>query len=215
LVAQPFEKQVGIAVVVDHGDVVLLGELDEPAATRLRHHRPRWILVRRDRVDELGLDAFRVELPQFHLEVVRVHAIVVDLHAGHVDLELPKAVQAPDVAILLDNNRVARLEVRLANETDRLHRAVRQGDVLKRQVLAVVFLVALGGDFTQRQMATWVGRPRIQHERLADAGQYARRRLYQLLRGEGVWIRVAGAKGELAHDGLASMTWEESQTPVS
>ena len=112
------EAQPAVRVVLDHRDVVLARQLEQPAAALRRHRDAAGVLEVRDRVDELG--AARTDALELGLEQVHAHAVVVHRHAADLGLVRRERLQRADVGGALGDDDVAGVQERLGEQVERL-----------------------------------------------------------------------------------------------
>jgi hypothetical protein len=137
------EAQLDVRVVLEHDEVVLARELQEPVALLAGERVPGRVLEVGDDVRELGPQAALEQLG----ERVHVDAVGLEVHRHDVRPALAQPEQRAVVGRALDDDGVVRLDERVEQERVRLHRAVRDDDL--RRVDAVL----LRDPRTQRHVA--------------------------------------------------------------
>ena len=122
--------QVGIAVVLENRHAILLRQLQQFGAARLRHDGAGRILHRRDGVDVFRRDAAALEIGERCGQRVHPHALAVEWNADRVDAEPGQPVQRALVGFLLDDHGVATRQQRRIDEVERLQRAGDDQDIV-------------------------------------------------------------------------------------
>ena len=120
--------ELAVGHVLDDEEPVAARELDERPAAAGRECDAGRILVVRDRVDELRPRSST----QPALELVDVEALLVQRDGLERRLEAPERLDRPEICGALDHDEVARVEIRLGDELERLDRAARDHQLFVR-----------------------------------------------------------------------------------
>ena len=115
------EAELPVGDVLHDQEPVPAGELDELLAPAAGETDPGRVLVVGDRVDELGPQPIR-ETP---FQVVHVEPVVVQRNGDERRLEAPERLDRAQVGRTLDDDDVAGVQERLADQLERLDRAAR------------------------------------------------------------------------------------------
>ena len=138
-----FEAHEPVRVVLDHGQLVLARDLDDPAAAGLGEGAAARVLERRDGVQEGGLRTGGERL----FERVGHQPLVVHRDADHLGAEAAQDLDRPVVRRRLEDDAGAGLDELLGEEDERLERPARDDDAARLDA------VALGDPFAQRAVA--------------------------------------------------------------
>ena len=122
-----------VRVVLEHEQLALGGEPDEPAAALERHRDAGRVLERRHRVDELRRAALALEPVERLLEQVDAHAVGVHLDLHDVGLVGAERGHGAGIGRALGDDHVARIDQRLADEVDHLLAAGRDEQLVRRR----------------------------------------------------------------------------------
>ena len=180
------EAQLAVGVVLNDRGARGLEYLCRALAHRLGVGQARRVLEVRYHIDEL-----RVVLLERLLQLVAVDAVLVQADGDYLRVVQMEGLQRGQVARLLDGDLVARVYQRRRDHVQRLLRAVRYDDVLRREVHALA-LVSVGDELAQRHIALGVavlqGAHAVPLKDLGDRG-------FHLLYRKGVGVRQPAGKG--------------------
>src|SRR5439155_13982111 len=130
------EAELAVGDVLDDQEPVAPRELDERAAPFDRERHARWILMVRDRVQELRPQP----AGQTAREVVDVEAVLVERHGDDVGLEAVERHDRADVGRALDQDGVSGVEERLGDELERLDPTARDQQLVVARPRALLRL---------------------------------------------------------------------------
>ena len=109
-----------VGIVLEHQQLVLAGQLDQPPPSLQRERRPGRVLEARHRVDELRPPAGGGELVELSLQQVHPHPLRVALDLDHVGFVAAEDRDRARVGRRLADHRVAGIDQGLAEQVDRL-----------------------------------------------------------------------------------------------
>ena len=184
------EAQLHVRVVLEDGEAVLAGQLEQPLALLERERAAGRVLEVGDDVRELRAGA----LAERHLERGHVDAVRLQWDRQDLGAELAERKQRAVVGRRLDHHHVARLDQRLEQERVRLHRAVGGHEAIRLDA------VLRGDPLEQVRIA---GRGAVRERARGVALEGALRRGAQVVHGDDVERRGAARErdvGQLGHE---------------
>ena len=205
------EVDVAVAVVLHDDAAVLPGDAQQLQAALARHDEAGGVLVAGEHVDETRRSALAAQAFQRARERIGAHSPAVDRYPDHFDAQSAIGANGSGIAILFhDHDVVVSLAQRFRNQSDRLHRAVGQGDAIGVEPHAFAIEFALRHQLPQALVTEAAG---IGVELDPVAAHGARRRIRQRFGGEGLGIGGAGAEVEGIHE-LAFLSCRSETPPV-
>jgi len=101
----PFVAEIRVGIILENGDLVALGQLQQMVSALEAHDRTGWILVGRQCVDQLRSLAL-----EDSGQDIGAHAVRIGGHPDELGTGRTKDLQGADIGRILDHDRVPRIE---------------------------------------------------------------------------------------------------------
>jgi hypothetical protein len=190
----PFEAQLAVGVVLEDDRLVLVRQRDQLFTPAARHGRPRRVLEIHDGVDELARLAFAPELFELLARHARDHALGVHRHVEHARAVAPDRRQRAGEGRRLAEDRIAHVHESTEGQGERVPRAIRHDDVIRRDVEVLEEPVLLDDQVAQALVAL---RLAVGQRRRALGLHHVGRGFDHALVRKGGGVGVAAAEFEL------------------